>query len=82
MTRLAAILVVAFALALPGTAAANSRPGYANVPNAPGSGIPSGGPGTGAPSTLPFTGLNAMVLVVAGTVLVGTGLVIRRATRA
>ncbi len=62
------------------SAAASARPGYENVPNAAGeNGFPAAStvdPGSG---TLPFTGMNLVVLVVLGCLVLGCGLLLRRA---
>ena len=89
----AAVLLVALALAFPAAAVAAGQDdcaGPAGDQYCPqtqiltGSGSDSGdGPGSGdASGDLPFTGLDLGIIAALGAVLVGTGLVLRRSTRA
>lgn len=90
-----ATLIVGLALLLPSAALANSSTCQAysqkscSVSGTSGSRTPpSTGSGsadsasTTAASTLPFTGLDVGLLVGGGVVLLGTGLVVRRLSRA
>ncbi len=82
-----AIVAAAFALAVPGTAAAASsstcqayNPQLCAVTPASAS-TATGSPSTGSNSgsgTLPFTGVNVALLVVSGGGLLGAGLCVRR----
>ncbi len=82
MRKLILIVTLVAALAVPSTAfAQDSGDGYSNV-----AGITSGnGPSstvTTTNSSLPFTGLDLGIVLGAGVLLLGAGLVLRRYTGA
>jgi hypothetical protein len=75
MRRTVLTLVVALALLAPAAATAQTAAeGYGSAPGVQVAG--SGGAGN-----LPFTGLNATLVAAAGLLLLGIGLVVRKASR-
>jgi hypothetical protein len=83
MKRLTLIALIITCFAVP--AAANAQNGYTNVAGTTESGGGGGTPQTQAVATtdsggesLPFTGLELSLMLGAGVLLLGTGLVLRR----
>jgi hypothetical protein len=87
IVTLAVGVVLALALLVPSLALASGSSSCQTynpqncTPNNTTTGVPESTTATVSSQTLPFTGLDVALLVVGGGVLLGAGLVVRRASR-
>lgn len=79
---LAATVLIAVVFASFAMAQSPTEIGYGGVAGGVQGEVEGGGSGSSSSGSLPFTGLDLLLMIAAGALLLGVGLVLRRSARA